>query len=64
MKKISVVSPCYNEEGNVEELYLETRAVFESLPEYDYEHIFVDNDSTDQTVKVLKNIALKEPRLF
>jgi glycosyltransferase involved in cell wall biosynthesis len=63
MKKISVVSPCYNEEGNVEELYLETRAVFESLPEYDYEHIFVDNDSTDQTVKVLKNIALKEPRV-
>ncbi|NCQ84990.1 MAG: glycosyltransferase family 2 protein [Microcystis aeruginosa W13-18] len=63
MKKISVVSPCYNEEGNVEELYLETRAVFESLPEYDYEHIFVDNDSTDQTVKVLKNIALKDPRV-
>lgn len=63
MKKISVVSPCYNEEGNVEELYLETRAVFESLPEYDYEHIFVDNDSTDQTVKVLKDIALKDPRV-
>ncbi|MCZ8250801.1 MULTISPECIES: glycosyltransferase family 2 protein [unclassified Microcystis] len=63
MKKISVVSPCYNEEGNVEELYLETRAVFESLPEYEYEHIFVDNDSTDQTVKVLKNIALKDPRV-
>ncbi len=63
MKKISVVSPCYNEEGNVEELYLETRAVFESLPEYDYEHIFVDNDSTDQTVKVLKNIALKDTRV-
>ena len=33
------------------------------MPEYDYEHIFVDNDSTDQTVKVLKNIALKEPRV-
>jgi len=33
------------------------------LPEYDYEHIFVDNDSTDQTVKVLKNIALKDPRV-
>ncbi|CCI04469.1 glycosyltransferase family 2 protein [Microcystis aeruginosa] len=63
MKKISVVSPCYNEEGNVKELYLETRAVFESLPEYDYEHIFVDNDSTDQTVKVLKDIALKDPRV-
>jgi glycosyltransferase involved in cell wall biosynthesis len=63
MKKISVVTPCYNEEGNVEELYLETRAVFESLPEYEYEHIFVDNDSTDQTVKVLKNIALKDPRV-
>ena len=33
------------------------------MPEYDYEHIFVDNDSTDQTVKVLKNIALKDPRV-
>lgn len=57
MKLISIVTPCYNEEGNVEELYRQVRAVFAGLPQYQYEHIFIDNASTDQTVKVLKTLA-------
>ena len=44
MKKISVVSPCYNEEDNVETCYETVKAIFErDLPGYEREHIFIDN---------------------
>ena len=57
MKLVSVVTPCFNEEGNVRELYEQVRKVFESAGEYRYEHIFIDNASTDRTVAILKEIA-------
>jgi hypothetical protein len=50
MKLISVVTGCFNEEDNVDALYARIRAQFERLPAYDYEHIFIDNASTDGTV--------------
>lgn len=56
-KLISVVTPCYNEEENVEELYVQVKAVFAELPQYRYEHIFIDNASIDSTVAVLKKLA-------
>jgi glycosyltransferase involved in cell wall biosynthesis len=56
-KLISIVTPCYNEELNVREVYLRARAVMAALPEYDYEHVFIDNASRDATVTVLKEIA-------
>ncbi len=57
-KKISIVTPCYNEEANVEELYRQVKAQFEKLSElYTYEHIFIDNASTDHTVEELKKLA-------
>lgn len=57
MKTISVVTPCYNEEENVEKVYRETKKIFEMLSRYSYEHIFIDNASHDQTVSILKRIA-------
>jgi glycosyltransferase involved in cell wall biosynthesis len=57
MKTISVVSPCFNEEGNVEELYERVRAVMLRLGRYRYEHIFIDNASQDGTVDVLRRMA-------
>jgi len=60
---ISVVSPCYNEEENVEELYQRVKAVFDALPEYSYEHLFIDNASTDSTVAKLKQIAAIDPNI-
>ncbi|MHB8155159.1 MAG: glycosyltransferase family 2 protein [Candidatus Omnitrophota bacterium] len=57
MKLISIVTPCYNEEKNVAELYNEVKIVFAGLRNYKYEHIFIDNASTDNTVNILKNIA-------
>ena len=61
MKKISIVTPCYNEEPNVRELYRQVKAQFELLKDrYTYEHIFIDNASTDHTVAVLKEIAAED----
>lgn len=61
--KISVVTACYNEEENVELLYSEVRKIFENLPFYDYEHIFIDNASKDETVPILKRLAQKDKNL-
>ncbi|MBF0560146.1 MAG: glycosyltransferase family 2 protein [Nitrospirae bacterium] len=60
MKLISIVTPCYNEEENVEEVYQQVKEVFAGLPGYVYEHIFIDNASKDKTVAVLKEIARKD----
>lgn len=57
---ISVVSPCYNEEDNVEELYRQVRQVFNDLPGYSYEHLFIDNASKDKTVDILKRLACND----
>lgn len=57
MKLISVATACFNEEENVKELYEQVKAVFNDLPQYEYEHIFIDNASKDRTVAILKEIA-------
>jgi len=58
MKKISIVTACYNEEENVEALYQEVKKIFQNdLKQYAYEHIFIDNASQDKTVAILKKIA-------
>ncbi|MEQ1885358.1 MAG: glycosyltransferase family 2 protein [Bryobacteraceae bacterium] len=57
MKTISILTPCYNEEANVEELYLRVREQIVKLSRYRYEHIFIDNSSNDNTVAILKKIA-------
>lgn len=57
MKTISVVTPCYNEEANVREVYERVRAVMAGLGPYRYEHIFIDNSSRDGTLAILKQIA-------
>ena len=59
-KKISILTACYNEEENVEELINQVKEEFSKLPQYDYEHIFIDNSSEDNTVHILKKIAKKD----
>lgn len=64
MKKlISIVTPCYNEEANVQLVYEAVRTIFEGLAKYRYEHIFIDNSSKDKTVSILKDIALDDKRV-
>lgn len=60
MKTVSVVTPCFNEVDNVVELYERIRAVIASLGNYRYEHIFIDNASTDGTVAELKRLAASD----
>jgi glycosyltransferase involved in cell wall biosynthesis len=57
---ITVLTPCYNEAENVQALYDRVRAVFAQLPQYRYEHVFIDNASTDDTVTILKGIAARD----
>lgn len=61
-KMISVVTPCYNEQDNIEELCRRVSAVMASLP-YRYEHICIDNHSTDGTVDLLRSLAARDPNL-
>ena len=63
MKLISIVTPCFNEEENVEDLYQQVKAIFNQLPQYKYEHIFIDNASTDKTVTILRSMALKDKNI-
>ena len=64
MKKlISILTACYNEEENVEILYNRVKDVFKQLPQYNYEHIFIDNASTDKTVEILKRLAAQDKNL-
>ena len=63
MKKISIVTPCYNEEDNVEELYRQIKAVMAGMDGFDYEHIYIDNASTDRTATLLRQLASQDQRV-
>ena len=64
MKKISILIPCYNEEENVVPI---SQAVVEEmtthLPQYDYELVFIDNDSRDNTRPLLREICKRNPKI-
>lgn len=62
MALISIVSPCYNEEDNVERCYLAVQRIMaKALPDYRYEHIFADNASSDRTPAILREMAASDP---
>jgi len=60
---VGLVLPCYNEEGNVEELYERLVNVFEALPDYTFEMLFIDNASTDGTPAKLRILAERDSRV-
>lgn len=73
MPFISIVTACFNEEENVEEIARQVRDAVESLPPrsrpdgsteaYSYEHLFIDNASSDRTVEILRGICAADPRV-
>ena len=64
MKKISLVVPCYNEEANIEALYEAITEEFRTeLPGYDYELIYIDNDSKDHSRDIIRLLAMKDPHV-
>jgi len=62
-KTISIVTPCFNEQDNVRELYERVRAVMGHIGRFDYEHIFIDNASRDKTAAILKALAFSDRRV-
>lgn len=63
MKKISVVSGCYNEESNLGELVRRVFAVAEKFPGYEWEYILIDNCSTDRSPEILRGLAARDRRV-
>ncbi len=59
MKRVSIVTPCFNEEENIRELYDRVRKVMAGF-DYEYEHIFIDNASADRTVELLRELAKQD----
>lgn len=64
MKKISVLIPCYNEAENAGPIARAVTGILErELPQYDYELVFIDNDSTDGTRDILRGLCASNPRV-
>lgn len=57
MQLISVVTPCYNEKDNIIDIYQTVKSIFNKINKYQYEHIFIDNSSSDNSISLLKEIA-------
>lgn len=57
MKTIDLVVPCYNEEAGLEHFVLETNKVIDSLPEYSFRYILVNDGSKDRTYLIMKKLA-------
>ncbi len=60
-KLITIMTQCYNEVLNVREVHRRVREMAANLPAYRFEHLFIDNASTDGTVDVLREMAAEDP---
>ena len=64
MKTISILIPCYNEEENVEPIAQAVIGILDrELPQYDYELVFIDNDSQDNTRPILRRMCGQNPKI-
>ncbi len=63
MKRISVLIPTYNEEDNVEPLSKAIVEQLECFPRYDYEIVFIDNDSQDNTRNIIRALNQNNPKI-
>ncbi len=62
-KKISIVSPCYNESQNIEKLYARIISAISNIQEYNFEILFIDNASEDDTVDKIKSLIINDKRV-
>lgn len=63
MKKISIVTPVLNEEENILDIIIQTKKIMSEYSELTYEHIFIDNFSTDRTIEQLRGAAQKDKNI-
>ena len=54
---ITVVTPTFNEQDNIEKVYESVKNVFKEIPDVKYHHLFIDNASKDNSQNILKKIA-------
>lgn len=62
-KTVSVVVPIFNEQENIRELYNRVSAVFASVTKYDYEIVFFDDGSTDNSVEMIRDLCREDNRV-
>ncbi len=64
MKKISIITPCYNEKDALHECVKKIDNLFKTeLSSYQFEHIICDNNSNNETIDILRSIAAKNPNV-
>ena len=63
MKKVSLLIPAYNEEETIPLLYDELNKVLETIPGYEFEILFVNDGSSDNTLNILRNIQQRDTRI-
>lgn len=64
MSKISVMIPCFNEEENVKQIcYAVKQIVEKELSRYDYEILFIDNDSSDKTREYIRELCSEDNKV-
>jgi len=62
-KSITTVAPCYNEQENIVRLYAQLQDVAGKLPQYDWNFLFIDNASEDDTQALLRELAARDPKV-
>ena len=62
-KTITILTPTYNEVGNIDELYSRISKVIVKNPNYKFEHLFIDNASNDGSIDKIKQIAKKNKKV-
>ena len=62
-KTITILTPTFNEEGNIDELYNRISKITKKNHKYNFVHLFVDNASSDGTVDKIKQIAKKDKKV-
>ena len=64
MKKISIITPCFNEEEGLIDCTKKITDLFcNELKKYDYEHIICDNNSNEKTIRILREISLNNNKI-
>ena len=61
--RLTIVTPCFDEEANVRELYGQVRDAMATVLDIEYEHLFIDNASRDATVSILRGLAAEDKRV-